>query len=187
MKPESSKSLTLTSTDTNCSSKTQVSSAAIMQMSACSTQQSALETAESASTSLQSASETVHSATASLQSGLATAESAIATSSASEVQENGVEETSMTASQVIQKFEATSKSSSEVNIMAISSVSSHLMQDTVSSRMKKISAEEYAVAERKNKQTAETTDESQKNVSETLVKKTSINKKSIAENKASSE
>ena len=131
-----------------------------MQMSACSTQQSALETAESASTSLQSASETAHSATASLQSGLETAESAIATSEGTEVQENGVEkiqengveETSMTASQVIQKFEATSKSSSEVNIMAISSVSSHLLQDTVSSRMKKISAEEYAIAERKNTQ-----------------------------------
>merc|ERR1711902_384060 len=138
-----------------------------MQMSDCSTEQSALETATATASAITSSQSTAMTAT--------------------DTQETGVEETSMTASEVIQKFESVSKSSGEANIMAISSISSHLMQDTVSSRMKKISAEEYAVAERKNKQTVETTDESQRNVSETLVKKTSIKKKSITENKASSE
>lgn len=57
---------------------------------------------------------------------------------------SGIEETSLRASEVIQKFETASKSSSELNIL-----SSHLMQDTVSSRLKKISAEEFSAMERK--------------------------------------
>jgi len=139
-----------------------------MQMSDCSTEQSALETATSGT--------------------FATTSSQSAATSATESQKTGVEETSMTASEVIQKFESASKSSSEANIMAVSSISSHLMQDTVSSRMKKISAEEYALAERKNTlKTVEASEEAQKNVSETLVKKTSINKKSTADKKASTE
>ena len=50
--------------------------------------------------------------------------------------------------QVIQKFETASKSSSELNILN-SAISAHLMQDTVSSRLKKISAEEFSAVERK--------------------------------------
>ena len=50
--------------------------------------------------------------------------------------------------QVIQKFETASKSSSELNILN-SAISAHLMQDTVSSRLKKISAEEFTAMERK--------------------------------------
>lgn len=139
-----------------------------MQMSDCSTEQSALETATSGT--------------------FATTSSQSAATSATESQKTGVEETSMTASEVIQKFESASKSSSEANIMAVSSISSHLMQDTVSSRMKKISAEEYALAEGKNTlKTVEASEVAQKNVSETLVKKTSINKKSTADKKASTE
>jgi len=62
--------------------------------------------------------------------------------------ESGIVETSITASEAIQKFETQSKS-----MMATTevSISSHLMQDTVSSRMKKVSGEEY-IQERKNSQ-----------------------------------
>ena len=71
----------------------------------------------------------------------ATAATATTTTTA---EASGIEETSLRASEVIQKFETASKSSSELNIL-----SSHLMQDTVSSRLKKISAEEFSAMERK--------------------------------------
>ena len=58
--------------------------------------------------------------------------------------ECGVVETSVTASEVIQKFEKVSKTS-----MSSSMTSSNLFQDTVSSRLKKISAEEFIANERK--------------------------------------
>jgi len=60
--------------------------------------------------------------------------------------ESGVEETSITATQAIQKFETQSKVVSGSSDVA---VSSHLLQETVSSRLKKVSGEEFAV-ERKS-------------------------------------
>ena len=53
--------------------------------------------------------------------------------------ESGVERESLSASQVIKKIESQTRSDS----------SSLLYQDTVSSRMKKVSAEEFHLAERK--------------------------------------
>jgi len=60
--------------------------------------------------------------------------------------ESGVEETSITATQAIQKFETQSKVVSNSSDVA---VSSHLLQETVSSRLKKVSGEEFA-GERKS-------------------------------------
>merc|ERR1739844_708007 len=79
----------------------------------------------------------------------ATTTTASETTVSQEVTEvSGIEETSLKASEVIQKFETASKSSSELNILN-SAISAHLMQDTVSSRLKKISAEEFSAVERK--------------------------------------
>ena len=68
----------------------------------------------------------------------------IVTTSTGATGECGVVETSVTASEVIQKFEKVSKTS-----MSSSMTSYNLFQDTVSSRLKKISAEEFIANERK--------------------------------------
>jgi len=84
------------------------------------------------------------------------------------VVESGIEETSISATQAIQKFETQSKSmttSTDANCM------SNLMQETVSSRMKKVSGEEFSL-ERKSSmlKTGETTcEESEKSGQESKI------------------
>eukprot|EP00090_Calanus_glacialis_P007295 TRINITY_DN15736_c0_g1_i1.p1 TRINITY_DN15736_c0_g1~~TRINITY_DN15736_c0_g1_i1.p1 ORF type:complete len:1469 (-),score=349.82 TRINITY_DN15736_c0_g1_i1:440-4540(-) len=69
--------------------------------------------------------------------------------------ESGIEETSISATQAIQKFETQSQS---MTASTDASCTSNLMQETVSSRMKKVSGEEFSV-ERKSSmlKTGETT------------------------------
>merc|ERR1712106_1092766 len=57
-------------------------------------------------------------------------------------EESGIEETSISATQAIQKFETQSKS---LSVSTDASCLSNLMQETVSSRMKKVSGEEFAL------------------------------------------
>ena len=86
--------------------------------------------------------------TSSAQSSTATATATVESSSTSTQEVNGVEETSITASEVIQKFETSSEARAAVT-SSNSSISGHLLQDTVSSRLKKISADEFNLIERK--------------------------------------
>jgi len=98
----------------------------------------------------------------------------IVTTSTGATGECGVVETSVTASEVIQKFEKVSKTS-----MSSSMTSSNLFQDTVSSRLKKISAEEFIANERK---TSSSTGKSStvESIGE-INKKESMSKKSVSE------
>jgi len=104
-------------------------------------------------------------------------ENSCETATSEKCEESGIEETSITATQAIQKFETQSKS---VSGGADVSVSSHLMQETVSSRMKKVSGEEFA-GERKSSilKTGEMACEERESVAQEESKKVS---ESAAEN-----
>lgn len=98
-------------------------------------------------------------------------------------EESCVEEKSISASQVIHKIETQTRHSQQF------SVSSNLFQDTVSSRLKKISAEEYSLLDRKTslKQGSTETNETGANTDlcESTTKKLAAN--SVTEESSSTE
>jgi len=93
------------------------------------------------------------------------------TSKSQECEESGIVETSITATQAIQKFETQSKSVSGSSDLQ---VSSHLLQETVSSRMKKVSGDEW-VGERRSSmvKTGEVTCAEKENVAQEESRKVS--------------
>merc|ERR1711988_1417762 len=116
--------------------------------------------------------------TSSAQSSTATATATVESSSTSTQEVNGVEETSITASEVIQKFETSSEARAAVT-SSNSSISGHLLQDTVSSRLKKISADEFNLIERKtsSKTASEQSVDARKDLLESSANKTVSSKK----------
>merc|ERR1719499_1591586 len=93
------------------------------------------------------------------------------TSKLQECEESGIVETSITATQAIQKFETQSKSVSGSSDLQ---VSSHLLQETVSSRMKKVSGDEW-VGERRSSmvKTGEVSNAEKENVAQEELRKVS--------------